>query len=143
MIANAPAQVPPLFRALLDRLPDGVVVFGDNGDVICANTPALQALNGVDVTRERAATLLPRLAAMGGRRSRLEHGGRTLGEAVFLRPTATGGPTLAEREREAILTTLGATGGRLGEAARRLGISRTTLWRRLKAYGVTFPKSGV
>jgi len=31
---------------------------------------------------------------------------------------------------------LEATSGRLAEAARRLGISRTTLWRRLKSYGL-------
>ncbi len=44
--------------------------------------------------------------------------------------------TLAERERQAIIDTLQRTSGRLAEAARRLGISRTTLWRRLKAYGL-------
>jgi len=62
-----------------------------------------------------------------------------LGEALFL-PSGgaapTNGSTLADRERQAILETLQATRGRLAEAARRLGISRTTLWRRLRAYGV-------
>src|SRR6266581_1912430 len=42
----------------------------------------------------------------------------------------------AERERQAILDTLESTHGKLAETARRLGISRTTLWRRLRAYGL-------
>ena len=41
-----------------------------------------------------------------------------------------------ERERQAILDTLQVTHGKLAETARRLGISRTTLWRRLRAYGL-------
>ena len=47
-----------------------------------------------------------------------------------------GTASLAARERRAILETLQANGGRLSAAARYLGISRTTLWRRLRAYGV-------
>ena len=41
-----------------------------------------------------------------------------------------------EAEKAEIERTLGDTGGRLGEAARRLGISRTTLWARMKALGI-------
>jgi len=37
-----------------------------------------------------------------------------------------------QRERDAIHETLRQTDGRLAQAARRLGISRTTLWRRLR-----------
>ena len=54
---------------------------------------------------------------------------------VFL-PDGEHSPTLAERERQAILDTLAVTQGKLAETARRLGISRTTLWRRLRAYGL-------
>src|SRR5213592_1808593 len=50
----------------------------------------------------------------------------SLGEATFLR-----GGALRER-----LDTLEQTHGKLAETARRLGISRTTLWRRLRAYGL-------
>jgi len=41
-----------------------------------------------------------------------------------------------KRERQAIADTLQDTSGKLAETARRLGISRTTLWRRLKSYGM-------
>src|SRR5213079_569282 len=57
----------------------------------------------------------------------------SLGEATFLR----GG---ALRERLVALggraRSLKQTHGKLAETARRLGISRTTLWRRLRAYGL-------
>lgn len=142
MTANAPGVASPILGAILDRLPEGVVIFDDHGDLIHANSMAVRALNGVDLSRERAATLLPRLAALGGRRAPLEQAGRTLGEAVFFRAADKPGATLAERERDAILTTLEASGGRLSETARRLGISRTTLWRRLKTYGVTLNREG-
>src|SRR2546422_2518332 len=59
-----------------------------------------------------------------------------LGEVVFLPGASGDSPTLAERERQAILDTLEVTHGKLAETARRLGISRTTLWRRLRAYGL-------
>ena len=39
-------------------------------------------------------------------------------------------------ERRAIVAALKATGGHRGEAAERLGISRTTLWRRIKEFGI-------
>lgn len=49
----------------------------------------------------------------------------------------TGGKTLAEIEKEAILSVLEAAGGLRRETARRLGISITTLRRKLKDYGVS------
>src|SRR5213594_4070889 len=65
----------------------------------------------------------------------LKQGSLELGEVVFL-PGGGESPTLADRERQAILDTLEVTHGKLAETARRLGISRTTLWRRLRAYGL-------
>lgn len=44
--------------------------------------------------------------------------------------------TLRDRERAEILDTLGVTGGNMAEAARRLGISRSTLYLKLEQYGV-------
>jgi two-component system response regulator HydG len=42
---------------------------------------------------------------------------------------------LEEIEKAAILSTLQAAGGNKSEAARRLGITRKTLHKKLKAYG--------
>ncbi len=41
-----------------------------------------------------------------------------------------------EGDRRSILDTLDATGWNKGEAAERLGVSRTTLWRRMRALGI-------
>jgi DNA-binding NtrC family response regulator len=46
-----------------------------------------------------------------------------------------------EAEKAEIERTLIGTGGRLGEAARRLGVSRTTLWGRMKALGISRKRS--
>ncbi|MNC30040.1 DNA-binding transcriptional regulator DhaR [compost metagenome] len=44
--------------------------------------------------------------------------------------------TLAELERQAILRCAHACKGQVSLMARQLGISRTTLWRRLKLFGM-------
>jgi DNA-binding NtrC family response regulator len=59
--------------------------------------------------------------------------------ADVLAPQARGDETLrplAEVEREHIVRVLQACGGRQAEAARVLGIGRTTLWRKLQEYGL-------
>jgi len=45
--------------------------------------------------------------------------------------------TLEEAERRHVLRVLEACHGQQGDAARILGVGRTTLWRKLKGYGVT------
>jgi DNA-binding NtrC family response regulator len=42
----------------------------------------------------------------------------------------------AAAEREQIMRTLAASSGRIGEAASRLGISRVTLWTKMKRLGL-------
>ena len=84
---------------------------------------------------EGAQDLMPRLASIGGRLRPLRIGAMDVGEAMFI-PGSEGPTTLAEREREAIVRTLDSHNWKLAETARELGISRTTLWRRLKAYGL-------
>jgi transcriptional regulator of acetoin/glycerol metabolism len=128
--AATPGPVPPLARAVMDALADGVVVFDAQGHLLYANAPARGALGPLGESELRA-----RLSALGARAAPLRAGPEQLGEAVFL--TLDGSATLADRERRAIVETLRATNWRLAEAARRLGISRTTLWRRLKAYGLS------
>ncbi|MFZ5625548.1 MAG: helix-turn-helix domain-containing protein [Gemmatimonadota bacterium] len=130
-----PSVFSPLAKALLDGFSEGVVVFDAQGRVLYVNQPARNALKDTVDLSERSDTLLPRLAAMGGRLRPLRVGGLELGEAVFI-PGTEGPTTLAEREKEAIVRMLDAHNWRLAETARQLGISRTTLWRRLKAYGL-------
>src|SRR6267378_3283160 len=111
---NPPATFSPLVRAVIDSVNEGVVIFDQQGRVLYANTSARRVIDGQN----------------GDVRNRLQ----SLGEAAILPPT--GALTLAERERQAIADTLQDTSGKLAETARRLGISRTTLWRRLKSYGM-------
>lgn len=120
-----------LIRAVLESLGQGVAVFDADGRLVYANPPARRVLtesngNGPDVRR----ALLNRQ----GRAVPLRDGSTPIGEVVFITDNGLAG-TLAEQEREAILEALSVTGGRLAEAARKLGISRTTLWRRLRTYG--------
>ncbi|MCC7418467.1 MAG: sigma-54-dependent Fis family transcriptional regulator [Acidobacteria bacterium] len=59
-------------------------------------------------------------------------------------PAALG--TLAEVEREHVLRVLDACSGRQTDAARILGVGRTTLWRKLRALGIEAgvdPRSGM
>jgi two-component system response regulator HydG len=52
-------------------------------------------------------------------------------------PTTDGTRSLEDIEKDAILTTLEATGNNKSEAARRLGITRKTLHNKMKAYGMS------
>jgi len=131
---DATAGFPPLARALLDALDHGVLVFDSAGNLLYANPPAREALRTTSDLRVRRGTALRAVfVAAGGRVVPLLSGPAVLGEAILLprRPQTS----LAELERQAILETLRSSDGQLSETARRLGISRTTLWRRLRAYG--------
>jgi transcriptional regulator with PAS, ATPase and Fis domain len=130
-----PSVFSPLAKALLDGFSEGVVVFDPDGRVVYANTQARDALKGILGPGEDASNLMPRLAAVGGRLRPLRVGAIELGEAMFI-PGLDGPTTLADRERDAIVRTLDSHNWKLAETAKSLGISRTTLWRRLKAYGL-------
>ena len=128
----------PLARTLLDRFAEGVILFDPDGRLAYANALGQQVLdalaggNGLD-TR----SLLPKLGRLGGRVERIEAG--QVFHAVYV-PSHRPRDTLADQERRAIVHTLHATGWKLTETARRLGISRTTLWRRLRAWGIEPPR---
>jgi PAS domain S-box-containing protein len=51
-----------------------------------------------------------------------------------------GSQILREKEREALLAVLGRHSGRISDAARDLGIHRSTLWRRMKRLGIREPE---
>ncbi|HEV8264313.1 MAG TPA: helix-turn-helix domain-containing protein [Gemmatimonadales bacterium] len=126
--AAAPPAFSPLARAVIDSVGEGIVVFDSQGRVLYANAAARRVMDGQN------GDVRNRLQTLGARFAALKSGSQPIGEAAIL---ASAGPqTLADRERHAILETLQETSGKLAETARRLGISRTTLWRRLKAYGL-------
>ncbi len=137
MAERLPAAFSPLARAVLESLSEGVLILDTTGQVAYANRAARSVLQDVNRGGDNPQSLLPQLARVGARISPLWIGGAKLGEAVYLPPqNNVGKSTLAERERHAIIQTLEATGWKLTESARQLGISRTTLWRRLRAYGL-------
>lgn len=125
---TVPAAFSPLARAVIDSVSEGVVIFDQQGRVLYANAAARRAIDGQN------GDVRNRLQSLGARFSALKNGIQSLGEAAIL--PQSGPSTLAERERQAITDTLQDTSGKLAETARRLGISRTTLWRRLKSYGM-------
>ena len=129
---SLPSVFSPLAKAVLDAFSEAVVVFDQHGKLLYANEPAREL--GLDLNQP-VSNLLPELAERGGRLKTLRVGNLELGEAMFI-PGIEGPTTLADREKEAIVRTLDAHSWKLAETAKSLGISRTTLWRRLKAYGL-------
>ena len=125
-------RLPPIVRAVLDARDEAAVIFGARGDVLYVNQAAQATLPPATITPSIDSGLVRAvLGARGGDVVPLHADAQVLGEMIVV-PHPNGG-TLAERERDAIHETLRQTDGRLALAARRLGISRTTLWRRLRA----------
>jgi DNA-binding NtrC family response regulator len=114
----------------LDAVSDAVLVCDPHGSVVHANRGARELFGAVPVSRADVA----RHPSFAGAREQ-----RVSGSAVYVIPRPRQVLPLAERERLAIEQALTESGWQLAVAARRLGISRTTLWRRLKQYGLERP----
>src|SRR5438876_10771472 len=125
---NMPATFSPLVRAVIDSVTEGVVIFDQQGRLFYANTSARRVIDGQN------GDVRNRLQSLGARFAPLKNGTQSLGEAAIL--LQTGALTLADRARQAITDTVHETSGKPAETERRLGLSRTTLWRRLKSYGM-------
>ena len=130
-----PSVFSPLAKALLDGFSEGVVVFDVGGAAALRQPAGARGPRRTWISRRRAPDLQPRLAALGGRLRPLRVGGWSWARPCSS-PGIEGPTTLAAREKEAIVKTLDAHNWKLAETAKHLGISRTTLWRRLKAYGL-------
>ena len=131
-------EIALLARSVLDAFNEPALVFDVGGRLLYANHAARATLEGSADLKNGAASapqILPQLAPLGVRIKPVWIGDSKVGELVVL-AKGSGLDTLAERERRAILDTLDATGWRFAAAARQLGISRTTLWRRLRRYGL-------
>jgi PAS domain S-box-containing protein len=98
-------------------------------------TPIRNAQNEVAFI---ACTITPTSSSSAAAPSDAQDGPDASGDGVPL--TATDGKTLdqilQEVERRAILAALRSTGGRRTDAAARMGISRSRLYRRLEALGI-------
>jgi len=128
---RAAERLPVVVRALLDARDEEVVIFGLHGDTVYLNAAAEASLpTGSPTPFVESRRFRAELAARGGRVVPLRLAAKTVGEMIVVPRRAR---TWAEQEREAIRQALRQTGGRRAEAARRLGVSRTTLWRRLRA----------
>jgi len=64
------------------------------------------------------------------------------GGTEFAEPERYRPPDSPEGEKEAILAALSDTGGARSQAAALLGMGRTTLWRKMKEYGIEVGEDG-
>lgn len=132
-------QLTTLARVILESIAEGALLIDSTGTVSYANNAGRAMLRELELDGAHRDDLLPKLARLGSRVTPIWIGEDKVGELVFvpLGPAEpAGNSTLADRERDAIISTLSETGWKLTESARRLGISRTTLWRRLRDYGI-------
>jgi len=120
-----------LLVSALDAVSDGVLVCDRQGLVLHVNRPAREMF-GTAVPASRAE-LFRHPLSHSAKEQQLSNA------AVVVIPRFRPNQTLAERERQAIEQALNEASWQLALAARRLGISRTTLWRRLKQYGLVRP----
>ncbi len=112
-------------EALLDQLSEGVVIFDRQGRILSINRAACRLLGdpeqgpGVTEVLIRDLSGVPSSAMPGGRPDRDAHGHLTA---------------------EAIEESLSIAGWNIARAARRLGVSRTALYKRIRALDLDRPR---
>lgn len=134
------AQSPRHARALMDRHRP-VLMFAGVADVAEAVTVMRAGAFGYVLLPLQAGELelmVSRAAASGNALPPATPDAPAASGSAVPLPDATPSP-LRHLEREAILAALKACGGNRSHAARRLGIGRNTLWRKMRAYGLAMP----
>lgn len=135
-IPTSAADLTSLTRAILDCCNEGVVVLDANNAVVYANSVAKPLLEPVlNANGGKDEDVLSLLSRIGGERKDIRVDGAGVVAAVVI-PAPGDSVNLRQQERETIIRTLDANGWRLAESASELGISRTTLWRRLRVWGL-------
>ena len=131
--------VPPLRERREDLLPLAEMFLAQEGHRTCTLTPrakkALAAYGWPGNVRElQNAIKHGAVLSRGAEVDALHLPSDILSPAPSLAPSRL--RTLAEVEREHVVSVLAACGANQVDAARVLGIGRTTLWRKLHAYGL-------
>jgi len=120
-------------EAILDTLAEGIVALDTQGRVVGINRAACDTL-GV----QRQEVLRMDCRGLFGAR----FCARRAAEPAAIGPTVVDSPPHgppAEDTREVLHKTLHSTGWNVAKAARRLNISRTTLYERMARFGLTRP----
>jgi DNA-binding NtrC family response regulator len=138
-----PIHVPPLRarRGDISALIQHFIRKHGEGDVLAIApdaTTALAAYNWPGNVRELENCILAMMANCEGRVLDTRDIPKTLRMALHQAPPDSRSP-LEDAERAAIAGALEETGGNVAQTARRLGISKATLYRKMSAYALTPP----
>jgi transcriptional regulator of acetoin/glycerol metabolism len=117
-------------RAILDASQDEIAVFDHEGRALYLNARVRAAEATAGRTPPSDGELRASMLARRGRILPLDGDGMALGELVLV--ACDDDRPWAHREHDVIREALARSGGKRGVTARELGISRTTLWRRLR-----------
>jgi DNA-binding NtrC family response regulator len=132
--------VPPLRQRLDDIVPLATMFLEEHGHPTQRFTPdaarALQQHKWPGNIRELANSMHHAAVLSGGREIDVTHLPDEVVRPPRRAPRKDALRSLAEVEREHVLRVMEACGGSQIDAARVLGIGRTTLWRKLRALGV-------
>ena len=110
------------WKTIIDTMLEGLMLVTPDGDIVFINNAFVLCQNG-----EISSNHLP-----------LKITGKTP-EALRAELTSVNGMKNSERQR--LIEALQVTGGNRSEAAKILGVSRVTLWKRIKKFGILVEQS--